>query len=97
MSVTITPTEERARLRIKDGRLDSAHIRGVVTRWLERAARKQGRHINEPSVTLSVDREVILGRTFLYVYADSFPDTLPDWLRTVEPVVEKGWRARPLC
>ena len=79
---TITPTEERDRLWIKDGRSDSTRMRAVVTRWLERAARRQGRHINEPSVTLATDRDPSLRKTFLYASADSFPDTLPEWLRT---------------
>lgn len=80
---TITPTEERVRLRIKNDRIDSLHIQGVVTRWLERAARRKERHINEPSVNLQVARDVSLCQTFLYAYADSFPDTMPDWLRRV--------------
>lgn len=91
---TITLTEERCRLRAKDtgeGRRDWNHLKGVVTRWLERAAAKKGRHINEPSVYVELDRDPSQRQTFLYAFADSFPDTMPEWLRTAHslgPVVD---------
>ena len=78
---TITPTEEATRLWIKE-RSDVDHMRDIMTRWLERAAARKGRHINEPSVRLYVDRHAEWYETYLYASADSFPDTLPDWLRT---------------
>ncbi len=77
----ITPTEEMVRLRITEGRRRRDQ-HDVLKRWLERGARRKGRHINEPSLTLRTERDPALMRTFLYAWADSFPDTLPDWLRT---------------
>ena len=92
---TITPTEERVRLRVDLRRTSRKtrlrrlrECRDVMTRWLERAAHRKGRHINEPSVTLSYDRDPSVRQTYLYAVADSFPETLPDWLRTAVPVVE---------
>ena len=82
MKTTITPTEERVRLWIKNGRTDSAHVRDVVARWLERMATRQSRHINEPSLILETEYDVVRGQTLLYAFADSFSDTMPDWLRT---------------
>ena len=86
--MTITPTEERVHLRVRDGRRPSALA--TMTRWLERAARRKGRHINVPSVTLTTDRDPALRKTHLYAWADSFPDTMPEWLRTAKPVVTRG-------
>ena len=80
-TVTITPTEERVRLWVHDSHRQ-CNARATVTRWLERGARRKGRHINEPSVTLETDRDIVRRKYFLYAFADSFPDTLPDWLRT---------------
>ena len=83
--ITISPTEERVRLHLKDVRQrrhNSTHIQSVITRWLERAARRNNRHINEPSVTIETCYEPMFRQTLLYAYAYSFPDTLPDWLRT---------------
>ena len=88
MSVTITPTEERVRLWVREGR-DRDPL-SIVTRWLERAARRKGRHINVPSVTLTTDRDPALRKTHLYAWADSFPDTMPEWLRRAKPVVTRG-------
>ena len=82
---TITPTEERARLWIKNGRRHDNMV-GSMARWLERAARRKGRHINEPSVVIEVYYDPPARLTFLYASADSFPDTLPSWLRTARPV-----------
>lgn len=85
--VTITPTEERVRLRLRDthqrGRT-AGHVRNVVIRWLERMAIRKGRYINRPSVTLETLYEPALRETHLYAYADSFPGTMPDWLRTTK-------------
>ena len=91
-TITITPTEERVRLRLSDVRQrqhNSAHIRDVVIRWLERGATRKRRHINEPSVHLETDRDPTSQLTFLYAYADSFPDTMPDWLRTTKAIKNK--------
>ena len=85
--ITITPTEERVRLRLNDIRQrnrSASHIRDVVMRWLERSAIRKGRHINEPSMCIETDRDPTRWLTFLYAYADSFPDTMPDWLRTTK-------------
>ncbi len=82
---TITPTEERVRLRLSDVRQKQrspTHIRDVIIRWLERSAIRKGRHINEPSARLETDRDPSRRLTHLYAYAYSFPDTMPDWLRT---------------
>ncbi len=87
MSVTITPTEERVRLRVAAGRLDSPRTLYAMRRWLERGARRKGRHINVPSVTVQFERDASLRQTFLYAYADSFPETLPSWLREAKAVV----------
>lgn len=81
-TITVTPTEERTRLQVHTCN-DIARAQRVVTRWLERAARKQKRHINEPSVRVVVEADPSLRQTFLYGAADSFPDNLPEWLRTV--------------
>lgn len=91
--ITITPTEERTRLRVNRTR----ESRGVMTRWLERSAQRQGRHINEPSVELHFDRDPSMQQTFLYAYADSFPDTLPDWLRTVKKGSPEHWLSDASC
>ncbi len=90
--VTITPTEERVHLRLSDERQrqrNPDHIRNVIMRWLERGAIRKGRHINEPSVSLETDRDPTRRRTLLFAYAYSFPDTLPDWLRTTKIDKEK--------
>jgi hypothetical protein len=87
MSETITPTEERVRLRIAPASRSGAAVRDILKRWLERSARRQGRHINEPSLSLSQEYDPASRQCFLYARADSFPDTLPDWLRTAVPQV----------
>ena len=79
--VTIVPTEEYARLRVREDRTHPTLARDVVVRWLERAARRKGRHINVPSVVMLVDCDPARRQTFLYAWADSFPYSLPDWLR----------------
>ncbi len=81
-TVTITPTEESVVLWVKEKPREGSQVRDVMTRWLEREARRKGRHINEPSVQLRVERDVVALKSYLLAYADSFPDTLPDWLRT---------------
>ena len=78
---TIVPTEVGVRFRIKE-RSDLDHMRTVATRWLERGVARRGRHINEPSVRMRMEHDASLRRTYLCASADSFPDTLPDWLRT---------------
>lgn len=78
----ITPTEERVRLRLRRERGDAKHITDVVGRWLERAASRKGRHINMPSLALRFDDDPVKREGVVFAYADSFPDTLPDWLRT---------------
>ena len=91
-TVTITPAEERVYLRLSDVRQrqrNPAHTRDVVIRWLEREATRKGRHINEPSMRLETDRDPTRRLTFLFAYAYSFPDTLPDWLRTTKIDKEK--------
>ncbi len=83
--LTITPTEECVRLRLSDMRQrqrDPGHTRDVVMRWLELSDASKSRHINEPSARLETDRDPTRRLTHLYAYAYSFPDTLPDWLRT---------------
>ena len=83
--ITITPTEEYVCLRLSDMRQrqrDPSHIQDVVMRWLERSAIRKGRHINKPSARLETDRDPTRRLTRLYAYAYSFPDTMPDWLRT---------------
>ena len=90
--ITITPTEECVRLRLSDIRQrqrNPGHIRDVVMRWLERSATRKGRHINEPGVHLETDRDPTRQLTFLYAYGDSFPDTMPDWLRTTKAIKNK--------
>lgn len=86
----ITPTEERVRLRIRNDRCPYLHqgTLDTITRWLERMARRKGRHISEPSVVVETDYIPEYRKTFLYAWADSFPDTLPDWLRTARPTNE---------
>lgn len=79
---TITPTKERVRLWVKDRRIDSPRVRYTMIHWLERLAVRQGRHINEPSLVTEFNYDPSVRKTFLYAYADSFPDTMPDWLRT---------------
>lgn len=86
---TVTPIEVGVRFRIKE-RSDLDHMRVIVTRWLERGVAKRGRHINERSVRLETMRDPALRQTFLYASAQSFPDTLPDWLRTYS--FDKGVR-----
>ena len=85
--MTITPTEERVRLRIDEKPHDAVRTHEILTRWLERQAHQKGRHINIHSVCVDADRDPSLRCTYLYAWADSFPDTLPDWLRTAKPVV----------
>lgn len=82
----ITPTEERVRLLIRSSRCPYLHQDALdtVTRWLERMARRKGRHINEPSVVVETNYIPEVRKTFLYAFADSFPDTMPDWLRTAK-------------
>ncbi len=83
--IAITPTEECVCLRLSDIRQrqrNPDHTRDVVMRWLERSAIRKGRHINTPSARLETDSDHSHRLTFLYAYAYSFPDTLPDWLRT---------------
>ncbi len=90
--ITITPTEERVCLRLSDERQRQRspdHTRNVVIRWLERSAIRKSRHINEPSACLETDRDPSRRLTFLYAYADSFPDTMPDWLRTAKAIKNK--------
>ncbi len=90
--VTITPTEERVHLRLSDVRQRQRspdHILNVVMRWLERSAIRKGRHINEPSMRLETDRDPTRRLTFLFAYADSFPDTMPNWLQTTKIDKEK--------
>ena len=83
-SVTITPVEMYTRLQIDSSRVrDPKRVESSVLRWLERAARNQGRFINRPSLLLSTERDASLRQTFLYGFADSVPDSLPEWLRTV--------------
>ena len=85
--ITIAPTEERACLRLSDIRQrqrNPDHIRDIVMRWLERNAVRKGRHINKPSMCIETDRDPTRRLTFLCAYADSFPDTMPDWLRTTK-------------
>ena len=94
MSVTITPTEERVRLQIGEKSHDTVRTHEILTRWLERQAHQKGRHINISSVCVDADRDPSLRQTYLYAWADSFPDTLPDWLRTATPTVTGvlgGW------
>ena len=86
-TVTITPTEERVRLYVRDSHRQR-NARATVTRWLERGACRKGRHINVPSVIVETNYEPVFRKTFLYASADSFPDTLPDWLRTAVPFVQ---------
>ena len=87
--ITITPTEEHIYLRLSDKRQrerNPNHIQEVVMRWLERSATRKGRYINEPSIRLETDRDPTRRLTFLLAYAYSFPNTLPDWLRTANPI-----------
>ncbi len=92
--ITITPTEERVRLRIDEKPRDAVRTHETMTRWLERQAHQKGRHINIHSVCVDVDRDPAQRKTFLYAYADSFPDTLPEWLRTAKAVIEPpSWQA----
>lgn len=81
-TVTITPTEERVVLRLNPGHQIDYRTQTALGRWLERGARRKGRHINEPSLILETDYDVVERQTFLMAFADSFPDTMPDWLRT---------------
>lgn len=81
--ITIAPTEEKVLLRVRNDRRDEDN-RGVITRWLERMACRKGRHINEPSVVVETDYVPEYRKTFLYAFADSFPATMPDWLRTTK-------------
>ncbi len=81
---TITPTEERVRLRLRRERGDAKHITKVVGRWLERSATRKGRHINEPSLAVQFEDDPVRREGVIFACADSFPDTMPDWLRRVK-------------
>ena len=83
--VTITPTEERVVLRLNSGHQVDYRTQVVLMRWLERGARRKGRCINEPSLTLQTDYDPALRQPYIIAFADSFPDTMPDWLRTAVP------------
>lgn len=86
--ITITPIEMAIRLRIDPAReRDPGVVKSIVLRWLERAARRQGRFLNEPSLMLHVEREAAIRQTFLYAFADSVPESMPDWLRTTIVVI----------
>ena len=82
---TITPTEEYALFHLSDARQRNhsvTHITDVITRWLERGTRRKNRHINKPSLRIETRYEPELRQTLWLAYAYSFPDTMPDWLRT---------------
>ena len=84
---TITPTEEYTYFYLSDTRQRNrsvAHITDVITRWLERSTRRKNRHINKPSIRIETQYDPSLRQTVWLAYAYSFPDTLPDWLRTTK-------------
>lgn len=85
--ITITPTVELVVLQVHaDALVRRGHGRTRVTlrRWLERGARRKRRHINEPSLFMETEYDPATRKTRLAGSADSFPDTMPDWLRTTK-------------
>ena len=80
-NIVVTPTTMTSRLRVSDKRRDSVKVRRVLLRWMQRAAERCGRFINEPSLDVQLDRDPSLRQSFLYVWADSITNTAPEFLR----------------
>ena len=82
--MVIYPTCMMTRLRITQKPRGKAKVRGVLLRWMQRAAQRKGRFINEPSLKFEGEYDVALRQQYILVWVDTVPDTSPGFLRTTD-------------
>ena len=80
-TMTVTPVPMLSRLQVSGKEREAKRVRRTMLRWMQRAAVRLDRFINEPSLMLETEYEPDRRRTFLYTRVDSIPDTAPEFLR----------------
>ncbi len=80
-TMTIPVTPMLSRLRIAPKERDVQRVQRTMLRWMQRAAHRVGRFINEPSLTLECEYDIAQRRVFLYTCVDTVPDASPEFLR----------------
>ena len=79
--VTVYPAPMLSRLCISMKERDTKRVRITMLRWMQRAARRLHRFVNEPSLVLETEYDPLRRQMFLYTYANSVTDSAPEFLR----------------
>ena len=81
--MTVIPTLMLSRLRLSRNR-NMRVVRRTMMRWMQRAAGRVDRFINEPSLVVETEWDPPSRCLLLYTHADSVTDRAPEFLRRAE-------------